>query len=263
MWYDDERVIDINGYDSGGAQEGPSAWTYFDSVGYTSDDELSGCPVREIAASSADYPGQIRTALHNGYPERLFCMGNAALLKERQIMICGSRNSSETGRKLAFDCGCQLARRGYSVASGYARGIDMAAHYGALEVCGGTVAVIPYGILKLRMKSALRECAEAGLFLVVSEYPPMYPFTVHGAFRRNKILVALAEAVIVIEPGDTGGTWHSARCARKMGRRLFYLEGERPESIPQLESLGAVRLEVINDSPDLSVLYDELERGSR
>ncbi len=73
--------------------------------------------------------------------------------------------------------------------------------------------------------------------------------------------MALSNAVIVIEPGETGGTWHSAKCAGKMGKPLYFHEGIRQNSISKLESMGGERLKVIRGAPDLTGIYEKIGQG--
>jgi len=207
------------------------------------------------------YPEKVKAHLLNSFPEKLFCMGNLVLFKKKIIMICGSRNCSEKGLELAYKCGRLIGEQGYTVASGYARGVDMAAHLGALESGGNTIAIVPYGLLKFKVNNAISESFDIDRFLAVSELPPLCPFTVRNALRRNNILVALSDAVIVIEPGETGGTWHSAECARKMVKPLYFLEGVRKKSITRLESMGGKRLEVSHGVPNLKGIYKKIGQG--
>ena len=240
--------FDVNQYSSGKSYSTPSLEWEQHEENYLS----------EIAYFNNHYPEQLKSFLYNGFPEKLFCMGNLSLFKKQIIMICGSRNSSEKGLKLAYKCGRLVAEQGYTVASGYARGVDMAAHLGALESGGDTIAIVPYGLLKFRVKNAMSEAFDIDRFLAVSELPPLCPFTVGNALRRNKLLVALSNAVIVIEPGETGGTWHSAECARKMSKPLYFHEGIRHNIITKLESMGGERLKVIRGAPDLKVIYEKI-----
>ena len=94
----------------------------------------------------------------------------------------------------------------------------------------------------------------------MSEVPPSYGFTVKSAFRRNKLLVAHAKAVVVVEPGESGGTWYSAERAYRMKRPLYYFEGERPGIRGRMNSLGGIRLEVNSGEPDLSPVYEQCVR---
>jgi DNA processing protein len=169
-------------------------------------------------------------------------------------MVCGARNASETALDLAYRCGQSLANSNMVVASGYARGVDMAAHRGALDAGGSTLAFLPYGVARFTVRRNIREAFDPKRFLWVSEREPWQIFSSPAALHRNKLLAALARAVIVIEPGESGGTWYSAEQAHRMGRPLFFLEGNRPEVIGQLEPLGGIRLTVRNGEPDIRPL---------
>ena len=103
--------------------------------------------------------------------------------------------------------------------------------------------------MNFRVVSAIAGSFDSERFLAISEMMPEMPFTKPGAFMRNQVLVALSEAVIAVEPGDTGGTWHSIRYAVKMGRPLYYQEGSRNDLFGKLEDSGAVRIEMEDGEP--------------
>ena len=173
-------------------------------------------------------------------------------------MLCGARNASENALDLAYRVACQLAEMRVAVASGYARGVDMAAHQGALSTGGDTIAVLPYGINRFKVTRPLREVFDFEHFLATSELLPAYRFTVTGALRRNRLLAALSDAVIVVEPGDTGGTWYSVQTARDFDKPLFFLEGRRKDFIDALEKNGGVRIPVSRGNPDLTGVLDHI-----
>lgn len=196
-----------------------------------------------------DIPDKIVRSLGKCVPKKLFCCGNMSLLRGRTVMVCGARNASPAGIDLAYRCGRLLADSGVVVASGYARGVDIAAHRGALEAGGGTVAFLPYGLCRFRVHRDIADSLDPDCFLAVSELSSWEVFTARSALRRNKFLVALSDAVIVVEPGETRGTWYSAEKASVFEKPLFFLEGSRPETIPRLEALGGKRLQVRNGAP--------------
>ncbi len=217
-------------------------------------DIASGSPedaIREISRDSESWPEGLRDLSGASAPRRLFCRGAAALLVQPGVMVCGSRNASEDALGLAYRCGMLLADSGLAVFSGYARGVDMAAHRGALESGGSTLAFLPYGIQRFRVHRDLQGAFAPENFLAVSELEPWQVFTAYAALRRNKLLAALSGSVIVVEPGETGGTWYSAERARRLGRPLFFLEGRRPEIVSRLEGFGGVRITVSDGVPDL------------
>ncbi|MCE5249309.1 DNA-protecting protein DprA [bacterium] len=207
-----------------------------------------------------EYPEILKRYLGNSHPEILFYMGEKAILRQPMIMISGSREASVTGLEIAHACGKLITARGYAVASGYARGVDRAAHLGALEAGGNTLAALPYGFSRFRLHHTLAEAFDPERFLVMSEVPPGIGFSVMSAFRRNKYLAALAEAVIVIEPGEKGGTWFSAERASRMKKPLFYFEGDRPYVIERMIPLGGIRLTVKNGIPDIEPVFEQCRR---
>jgi len=198
--------------------------------------------VRVVCEGDEDYPAGLGGCLGGKRPRVLFCAGDVSMLASPSVFICGAREASKKGREAAYKCARLAAEAGCTVISGYARGIDSAAHLGALEGGGRTAAVLPYGLARFSVRRTLAEAFEPDCFLAVSEMPPFAGFTVKAALRRNALLAALADAVIVIEPGETGGTWYSARKARAMGKPLFFHEGGRPEAAGRMLSLGGERI---------------------
>jgi DNA processing protein len=215
--------------------------------------------VMVIVPDDTTYPRRLADCLGGDAPRTLHCVGNASLLNSgRVVMVCGSRSASPEGLDLAFRTSRLIAEQGIVVASGYARGIDMAAHRGALHGGGDTIAILPYGVSRFRLSGDLDGIFKREHFAAASELPPWCPFTVQGALRRNVLLTACAAAVIVIEPGDTGGTWHSVKAARDLGRPLFFIEGSRSDFINRLERKGGSRIAVTNGVPNLQPVLDRL-----
>ena len=210
-----------------------------------------------VMEGDGDYPNKYYVFLESGYPKMLFCMGNVSLLNQPSILVCGARDVSDTGLELAYKSGRLVAEAGYILVSGYARGVDLAAHLGALEAGGATIAILPYGFSRFRIRRQISDVSDPDHFLVVSELPPSCGFMVKAAFRRNKLLVALSDAIIVVEPGKSGGTWYSAEKAQEMQKPIFFLEGERQKIITRMESMGAKRLEVKNGTPQLGKVYEK------
>ncbi|MFC1508461.1 DNA-processing protein DprA [Candidatus Omnitrophota bacterium] len=199
---------------------------------------LEKMSVDVVMENDSDYPELLNKYLGNKNPKIIFLLGKKAILNQPSIMICGARESSDVGLDIARKCGSFVSEQGYTVASGYARGVDKAAHLGALEAGGDTLAFLPYGLSRFRVSQAFTESFDPDKFCVASEVPPTYGFTTWNALRRNKMLAAISEAVIVIEPSDSGGTWYSANRAMRMKKPLFYFEGSRREVIEKMSPLG-------------------------
>ena len=205
-----------------------------------------------------EFPPGFQSLPSRSRPRMFHVSGELALFWKDSVMVCGARDASEAALEYAYRCGRLIADAGLVVASGYARGVDMAAHRGALEAGGETVAFLPFGLSRFRLHRDLTEAFDPRRFLAVTEEEDFIPFSTRAALKRNKLLAAHAAAVIVVEPGESGGTWYSAEKAAELNRPLYFLEGERPETVGSLESLGGKRIVVKNDAPDLDRVFATL-----
>lgn len=146
-------------------------------------------------------------------PAALFARGDLDVLDGRRVGIVGTRNATQRGREMAAQLGCELAEHDVVVVSGLARGVDGAAHRGALAADRApVVAVVGNGpdVPYPRQHAGLWE-AVVGHGVIVSEWPPGTP---PDAFRfplRNRILAALAEVLVVVESRERGGSLITAR----------------------------------------------------
>jgi DNA processing protein len=144
----------------------------------------------------------------------------------RSVAIVGSRASTAAGRALAQGMARDLAESRVTVISGLARGIDTAAHSGALAGRGRTVAVLGSGLDELypRENEGLAAAIE-GQGAVVSEFPlgtPPYPANFP---RRNRVIAGLSRAVVVVEAAERSGALVTARAALEEGRDVFAVPG--------------------------------------
>ena len=166
-------------------------------------------------------------------PATLHVRGNAAALQARSVAIVGARAASAYGVALAERLARDLAALGIVIVSGMARGIDAAAHRGALAGGGRTIGVLPCGIDRVvpPEHAALADTLlPAGA--LVSETAVGPPFG-RGAFvRRNRLIAALSEATVVVEASAESGALSTANVARALGRPLLASPGDvdRPGS---------------------------------
>lgn len=160
-------------------------------------------------------------------PLVLFCHGNVQLLSQRQIAIVGSRRATVSGLAVAADIAANLSQHGICVTSGLAAGIDAAAHKGALEHPGRTIAFLgtgpdityPHRHAKLR----LRILEHDGL--LVSEFWPGTPPRRHHFPQRNRLIAAISTGTLVVEATINSGTLITANMAADLGRDVFAVPG--------------------------------------
>ncbi|NCO41327.1 MAG: DNA-protecting protein DprA [Armatimonadetes bacterium CG_4_10_14_3_um_filter_66_18] len=189
-------------------------------------------------------------------PPVLYVRGNVGAADEFSVAIVGSRECSEAGYELAQDLSAVLAECGVTVVSGFAQGIDSAAHQGALRGRGRTLAVLGSGIGVV--PAGQRELAEgvASHGALLSELQPMTPPSGPTLMARDRILSALSRGVIVIEATTDSGTMDTVDRARKQGRLLWAIDWpeweERHSGNRALRKGGAERLspEVVLDEVD-------------
>jgi DNA processing protein len=179
------------------------------------------------------YPKRLERALGNDAPPVLFVWGNDALLESPGIGFCGARDASDLGVRAATACAAALAKAGVNVVSGYAKGVDTAAHRAALESGGTTTIVLAEGILGFRTKRELAAIIDEGKVVVVSQFPPGLPWAAHNAMERNATICGLANALVVIEAGDSGGTLAAGRKALEIDMPLYVIDyGELHAAAP-------------------------------
>ena len=179
---------------------------------------------RLLLLCDEDFPAMLSEGITP--PPMLFVRGNVGLLHRPSVAIVGSRHATPQALRIAHDFGRSLSERGIPVVSGMAAGIDAAAHRGALAAGGGTVAFWGTGIDRI-YPSANRELAyelgEKGA--IVSEFP-LGTRPLAGNFpRRNRLIAALSQAVLVVEAALESGSLITARLAGEMGREVLAVPG--------------------------------------
>jgi DNA processing protein len=188
-------------------------------------------------------------------PAVLWCLGKALALRGPSVAVVGSRAATEAGRSMARRLGRGLADAGLVVVSGLARGADGAAHAGALEAGGTTVAVLGSGV-DVIYPAEHRDLAAAILKsgAIVSELVPgARPLPAHFPLR-NRIISGLSMAVVVIEAAEDSGSLITARCALDQGRDVLAVPGSvgsgRYRGSHALIKDGARLVETVDDILD-------------
>lgn len=186
------------------------------------------------------------------YPIVLYAKGNYKLLNRNCISIVGCRDCSEYGKKIAEEFSYKLSKKGYTIVSGMARGIDAAAHVGAIIANGNTIAVLGCGvnyIYPYENKKIYEKILENN-GLIISEYevnrepiPSFFP-------QRNRIISGLSEKILVVEATINSGSIITANLAIEQGKNVYAVPG----NINSIKSSGTN--ELIKDG---AILVSSLE----
>jgi len=221
-----------------------------------------------LDTAPADMPRDIVTLGDPRYPSLLletadpplllFTLGRVELLSATSIAIVGSRRATPQGKENARAFARALSARGLTIVSGLATGIDAAAHQGALEGAGSTVAFVGTGLDRVYPPgnaALMRQIGTQGL--VASEYP-LGAIPLPDNFpRRNRLIAGVAQGTLVVEAALESGSLITARLAVESGRDVFAIPG----SIHSAQSRGCHRL--IQDGAKLVESPDDVLRELR
>jgi DNA processing protein len=176
---------------------------------------------KSLTPHDTGYPHSLGVAFGELALPEIWYIGNIGLIDTKAVGFCGSRGASEYGLQIAADCASQFSAADVAVVSGYAPGVDMASHEAALAGGGRTIVVLPEGIDHFRIKKSIRALWDWERTLVISQFPRNAIWRADRAMERNKIIVSLSQAVIVIEAREKGGTLNAGYTALSMNRPLF------------------------------------------
>jgi DNA processing protein len=205
---------------------------------------LSACGARVVLPGDGEYAEPL-LALSDP-PVCLFIRGAALVPWPPAVAVVGSRTCTPYGREVAETMAGDLARAGVVVISGAALGIDGTAHRGAIDAGGTTIAVLGSGIDVPHPRTNQRlieEIARSGA--VISEYPPGTPAQRHRFPARNRLVAALARAVVVVEGAEGSGSLITVEFASDLGRDVMAVPG------PVTGPLSAVPHALIRDGAPL------------
>lgn len=181
--------------------------------------------IRKITIDDAEYPKNLRN-IHRP-PKQLYVNGTLLESDEVAVALVGSRRASLYGIEMSEKLGYELALRGVTVVSGMARGVDTAAHRGALKAKGRTIAVMGSGhgdIYPPENKKLYKEIAERGA--VITEYEDDMEPLAYNFPQRNRIISGLSLGVVVVEAAKDSGALITASLAAEQGREVFALPGK-------------------------------------
>lgn len=187
-------------------------------------ERLLGEGVALTTVLDADYPANLQEIYNR--PPFLWVRGSLAASDHRAIAIVGTRKASDAGRLEATRLAQALAREGVTVLSGLALGIDEAAHSGALDAGGRTVAVLGHGIMTPLYPAANRGLADRIVDhgALISQFWPDAPPTRKSFPIRNVVTSGMSVGTVVVEASATSGAKMQARLALEHGKRVFLPE---------------------------------------
>ena len=206
---------------------------------------------RLVTPDDGEYPPAVLEL--DDPPIALFLRGGRLDEDALRVAIVGARRCSALGGEIAHDLGRRLGGAGVSVVSGAAYGIDAASHRGSLDAGGRTIAVLGSGIDVGYPRSSADLIARiADVGTVVSEYAPGVPAEPHRFPARNRLIVALAAALVVVEGAGASGSKISVDHALDLGREVFAVPG------PVTSPLSEVPLALIRDGATMIRSADDL-----
>ncbi len=198
-----------------------------------------------------EYPALLKETA--GAPPLLFVQGDPYILEKPQIAIVGSRRATPPSLDTAQRFAQSLAKGGFVITSGLALGVDAAAHQGALDVQGLTIAVVGTGLNQVypaRHRGLLRDIVEQGGAVVSELALHSAPHASHFP-RRNRIISGLALGVLVVEASPSSGSLITARLAAEQGREVYAIPGSihspGARGCHQLIRNGATLIETVGD----------------
>lgn len=208
-------------------------------------------PGRALSRADAEYPADLRAV--EDAPEPLHVRGRLLDEDALAVAVVGSRRATPYGIEIAELLAADLAARGVTIVSGLARGIDAAAHRGALRVGGRTIAVLGAGldvIYPPEHRGLAGEIAERGA--LVSQFAAGTPPLPQNFPIRNRVIAALSRAVVVVEAAERSGSLITARLAAELGREVLAVPGR----VTSPESRGANRL--IQDGAAVAMGWEDV-----
>jgi DNA processing protein len=206
---------------------------------------VEGIPVRTV--SPEELLGPLTTLELKFAPSKLYLAGKYVLpLLHPRVAIVGTREPSEEGRDAAAAIATELAEHGVSVVSGLARGIDTAAHTAAIRAGGYTIAVLGTPLSKVNPPSnaALQRQIMVS-HLALTQFGPEDPVFPANFVVRNRTMALIADASVIVESGDTGGSLSQGWETLRLGHPLFVHEREFSKSSvnwpAKMAQYGAIR----------------------
>ena len=224
-----EKAIKLPGKTMNALEKSKQELSRFEAIARRQLKTANAMGARILTLHNADYPDFLKSQ-HKQAPPLLHLQGDLNLIQPRCVAIVGTRSPSSEAMNAARKVSRNLCDNGNPIVAGMARGIDTAAHRGALESQGKTIGVLGSGLDHIyppENAPLYAETRQRGL--LVSQFPFGAPPNPANLRQRNKLIVALVEAVIIAESDVNGGAMIAARSALEQGRNLFAMRWEDME----------------------------------
>ena len=214
--------------------------------------------IKELEYENKLYPDALRKI--KSPPKKLYVLGNETILNNESIAIVGSRNCTEYGVRMAKEFARDLAQNGVTIVSGMAKGIDSAAHIGAIEVQGKTIAVLGSGFNHIFPDKEVFEKILKYGGAVITEYEPDIDVFPQGFRDRNRIVAGLGLGVLVVEAKEKSGTGITEEYAKQFNRKVFCI----PHRIGDEAGVGTNRLikrgaMLVTETQDLLPFFENIK----
>ena len=208
---------------------------------------------RERAVSPEELLGPLSSVELKHAPRTLFLSGRLRLpLLHPRVAIVGTRKPSDEGRSIAFAISGELAEKGVTIVSGLAKGIDTAAHTAAIDADGTTIAVLGTPLNRsYPAENAELQRRIAQSHLAVSQFPTEHAVLPGNFVIRNRTMALIADASIIVESGEGGGSLNQGWETLRLGRPLFIHDREFQKSDlewpKKMARYGAIRFREASD----------------
>lgn len=195
--------------------------------------------ITKIQSEDKEYPNRLLEI--KKHPKELYTIGNVELLNSTYAVgIVGARECSEYGRKVAFSFAKELSKNGICIISGMAIGIDGASHNGAIEEKGKTIGILGSGLNYIYPKEnewLFHKIITNG-GCILSEYEPNVEVDMQKFPKRNRIISALSDIILVVEAEYRSGSSITAKYAKEMGKTVCAI----PSNIDSYTGIGTNRM---------------------
>lgn len=178
-----------------------------------------------IYQAQKEYPEKLNNIYSS--PAKLYLVGDELVLNKPSIAIIGCRDASDYGKRVAFNFAYELAKEGFVIVSGLARGIDTYAHLGAVKANGKTIAVLGSGLKHIypaENKELCNEIVKKGGAIITEYEPHIKPLPMNFP-SRNRIISGLSNGVLVVEAKQKSGTLITVDYALEQGKDVFVIPG--------------------------------------